>query len=254
MDSVLLALPAGPSVFSRPSRPACAPAGSRRRPAGRKPLGTLVGGVSMAERSSLEPGLLALLACARTLSRSVRPTSSSTVRTPRLAMNLPQLPGPGSVMKFTTYSGLPWKRFRSSGFWVAMPMGQVSRLHTRIMTQPRVDQGGGGEAEFLCAQQRRRWPRRGRSSACRRPPAITRERRPFWIRVWWASASPSSQGRPALWMEVCGGGPGAAVIAGDENDLGPGLGHAGGDGADAGLSCTSFTRDVGACRLAFFRS
>ena len=44
-------------------------------------------------------------------------------------------------MKFTTYSGLPQKFFRSSGFWVAMPIGQVSRLHTRIMTQPRHTSG-----------------------------------------------------------------------------------------------------------------
>ena len=44
-------------------------------------------------------------------------------------------------MKFTTYSGLPEKRDRSWGFWVAMPAGQVSRLHTRIMQQPRATRG-----------------------------------------------------------------------------------------------------------------
>ena len=31
--------------------------------------------------------------------------------------------------------------------------------------------------------------------------------RPFWIRVWWASATPSSQGRPAPWMELLGAAP-----------------------------------------------
>ena len=40
-------------------------------------------------------------------------------------------------MKLTTYSGLPRNRLRSSGFWVAMPTGQVSRVHTRIITQPK---------------------------------------------------------------------------------------------------------------------
>ena len=37
--------------------------------------------------------------------------------------------------------------------------------------------------------------------------STTRERRPLRMRVWWVSASPSSQGRPALWMEVRGAAP-----------------------------------------------
>ena len=36
-------------------------------------------------------------------------------------------------IKFSTYSGLPRNLLRSSGFWVATPTGQVSRLHTRII-------------------------------------------------------------------------------------------------------------------------
>ncbi len=40
-----------------------------------------------------------------------------------------------------TYSGFPLKFLRSAGFWVATPTGQVSRLHTRIMTQPIVTNG-----------------------------------------------------------------------------------------------------------------
>ena len=39
-------------------------------------------------------------------------------------------------MKFSMYSGFPQKRLRSSGFCVATPIGQVSLLQTRIMTQP----------------------------------------------------------------------------------------------------------------------
>lgn len=46
-----------------------------------------------------------------------------------------------NFMKFSTYSGFPLKRFRSSGFCVATPTGQVSRLHTRIITHPIVTSG-----------------------------------------------------------------------------------------------------------------
>jgi hypothetical protein len=38
--------------------------------------------------------------------------------------------------KFTTCSGWPRKRLRSSGSWVAMPTGQVFRWQARIMMQP----------------------------------------------------------------------------------------------------------------------
>ena len=57
--------------------------------------------------------------------------------------------------KFSTNSGLPVKRSRSTGFWVATPTGQVSRWHTRIMMQPDDHQRSGREAEFLGAEQRR---------------------------------------------------------------------------------------------------
>ncbi len=38
--------------------------------------------------------------------------------------------------KFTTCSGSPWKRLRSSGSCVAMPTGHVFRWQARIMMQP----------------------------------------------------------------------------------------------------------------------
>ncbi len=43
--------------------------------------------------------------------------------------------------KFTTYSALPVNLARSTGFWVATPTGQVSRWHTRIITQPDTTSG-----------------------------------------------------------------------------------------------------------------
>ena len=57
--------------------------------------------------------------------------------------------------KVSTNSGLPEKRARSSGFWVAMPTGQVSRWQTRIRTQPRHHERSGGEAELLGPEQGR---------------------------------------------------------------------------------------------------
>ena len=44
-------------------------------------------------------------------------------------------------MRLITYSGLPLKRERSAGFCVATPTGQVSRLQTRIITQPMETSG-----------------------------------------------------------------------------------------------------------------
>ena len=37
--------------------------------------------------------------------------------------------------------GVPEYRLRSSGFWVAIPAGQVSRWQTRIITQPDTTSG-----------------------------------------------------------------------------------------------------------------
>ena len=51
----------------------------------------------------------------RTRSRSVRPTSWSTVRTPSRAI-CSRSSRATKRMKLTTYSGLPVNRFRSSGF------------------------------------------------------------------------------------------------------------------------------------------
>ena len=43
--------------------------------------------------------------------------------------------------KLVTNSGLPAKRARSSGSWVATPTGQVFRWQTRIMMQPSTTRG-----------------------------------------------------------------------------------------------------------------
>ena len=134
--------------------------------------------------------------CSFFLRRSERPTSSSTLRTPSLliysrsscAINL---------IKLMTYSGFPAKRLRSSGFWVAIPTGQVSRLQTRIMTHPMVTRGAVAKPNSSAP--------RIAAIATSRPlislPSVsilTLLRSPFMISVWCVSASPSSHGSPAL--------------------------------------------------------
>ena len=127
------------------------------------------------------------------------------VRTPSFAM-YSRRSSAIKRMKFMMYSGLPLKRLRSSGFWVQMPMGQVSRLQTRIMTQPMATSGPvpkpNSSAPSSAAMATSR-PLISLLSASMR----TRLRRPFMIRHWCASAMPSSHGRPALWMELRGAAP-----------------------------------------------
>ena len=81
-------------------------------------------------------------------------------------------------MKRSTYSGLPLKRFLSSGFCVATPKGQVSRLHTRIMRQPSAISGAVAKANSSAPKSS--------AMATSRPvmslPSVssfTMERRPF---------------------------------------------------------------------------
>ena len=47
----------------------------------------------------------------------------------------------------------------------------------------------------------------------------TRVRRPFRIRVWWVSAMPSSQGRPACLMEVRGAAHLEVNVQGTAGDM-----------------------------------
>ena len=109
-------------------------------------------------------------------------------------------------MKFSTYSGFPRNLLRSSGFCVATPTGQVSRLQTLIITQPIVTSGAVAKPNSSAP--------RSAAMATSRPlislPSVsirTRLRSPFMISVWCVSASPSSHGSPALWIELLGAAP-----------------------------------------------
>ena len=154
-------------------------------------------------------------------------------------------------IKFSTYSGLPRKRLRSSGFCVATPTGQVSRLQTRIITQPIVTRGAVANPNSSA-------PRRA-AMATSRPlisfPSVsirTRFRRPFLRRVWCVSASPSSQGRPALWMELLGAAPVPPSYPEIRTVWAPALATPAAT-VPTPDSDTSFT-EISAYLLAFFRS
>ena len=136
--------------------------------------------------------------------------------------------------KVSTNSGLPLKRWRSSGFWVATPTGQVSRWQTRIITQPDTTSGAvakpNSSAPSRAAMTTSRpvfsWP-----SVC----TTMRSRRPLSSSVCWVSARPSSHGAAGVLQRRQRAGAGAAVVAGDQHDVGLGLADPGGNRADADL-------------------
>src|SRR6516225_4071773 len=154
----------------------------------------------MGERSS--PEAFQWSTASAVSSRSTRPMISSRVRQPSAARYSLTSSAMNSK-KFTTNSGLPVKRLRSSGFWVATPTGQVSRWHTRIITHPETTSGAVAQAV-----EQERLLGLGQAELPRRPCVLDR-------------------------LERRGAGP--AVVAGDQHDIRLGLAHAGGDGPDADL-------------------
>ncbi len=152
------------------------------------------------------------------------PSSASSSRTSS-AMN---------SMKFSTNSGLPEKRARSSGFWVAMPTGQVSRWQTRIMMQPDTTSGAVAKPNSSAPS----------SAAIDHvaaglqlavgldhdpvPQAVEHQR-------LLGLGQAELPGGAGVLERGQGAGPGAAVVARDQHHVGLGLGHARGDGAHADL-------------------
>ncbi len=105
-----------------------------------------------------------------------------------------------------TWSGVPAKRLRSSGSWVAIPTGQVFRWQTRIMMQPLAISGAVAKpissAPSIAA------------IATSRPvfswPSVwtqMRERRSFRSSVCWVSARPISHGMPLAKIDESGEAP-----------------------------------------------
>ena len=111
-----------------------------------------------------------------------------------------------NFIKLITYSGLPLNLFLSSGFWVAIPTGHVSKLQTLIITHPIVTSGAVAKPNSSA-------PRSAATNtslpliSLPSVSIITLSLKLFWINVWWVSAIPSSQGSPALWIEFLGAAP-----------------------------------------------
>ena len=136
--------------------------------------------------------------------------------------------------KFSTNSGLPVNRSRSSGFCVATPTGQVSRWQTRIMMQPDTTSGAVAKPNSSAP-----------SSAAMIDVAAGLQLAVGLHDDAVAQAVEQQRllGLGQAELPRCAGvlqrveraGAGAAVVAGDEHDVGLGLRHAGGHGADADL-------------------
>ena len=143
------------------------------------------------------------------------------------------------------------KRSRSRGFWVAMPTGQVSRWHTRIITQPDDHERRGGEAELLGPEQRRDdhvAPGLQLAVDLEDHPAAQAVGRECLVGLGEADLP----GRARVLERGQRGRAGAPVVARDEDHVGVRLGDAGGDRAHPLLADQL---DVDARRsLAFFRS
>ena len=108
--------------------------------------------------------------------------------------------------KLTTCSGWPVNFLRSSGSCVAMPTGQVFRWHFRIMMQPITT----SDAVAMPNSSAPKSAAIATSLAVRIMPSVCttiRPRRSFITSTWWASARPSSQGRPQCMIEVWGLAP-----------------------------------------------
>ena len=109
-------------------------------------------------------------------------------------------------IKFTTYSGFPENLFLSSLFWVAIPTGQVSKLHTLIITHPNDTRGAVANPNSSAPNK---------AAIATSLPVIslpsvstlTLSLKSFITSVWCASANPNSHGIPACWIEVLGDAP-----------------------------------------------
>ena len=130
------------------------------------------------------------------------------------------------------YSGLPLKFLRSSGFWVQMPMGQVSRLHNPHHDAALGHQQAGAKAEFLRAQH----------AADGHIPAAEQlgvaldphpGAQPVQDQGLVGLGDAQFPGQAGVFDGGAGGRAGAAVIARHQDDLRAGLGDAGRDGAHA---------------------
>ncbi len=165
--------------------------------------------------------------------RSVRPISSTRVRTPSDAM-ISRNSSATKKKKFTTCFRLSLEFLRSSGSCVATPTGQVFRWHLRIMMQPVTTSGAVGESKFVGAENRADCNiAAGLHLAihlhCDAAAQLVQHQRLLGFR------KAKFPGRAGMLDRRPGRSAGTAIVPGDGDVIGLCLGYAGRDGADAVL-------------------
>ena len=141
-------------------------------------------------------------------------------------------------------SGRPPNFLRSSGSWVATPTGHLFWWQTRAITQPSASSTAVPKANSSApsaAATTTSWPVR-RSPSTRRRDVLAEARADQGAMHLGEAELPRHAG---VLDGVQRGGGGAAAVAGDVDHVGAGLGHPGGDGADAGPG-HQLHRDAGA--------
>ena len=111
-----------------------------------------------------------------------------------------------AVKYATTCSGVPLNFARSSGRWVAMPVGQLFKWHWRAMAQPIATRAAVPKPYASAPSKAAITTSRPVLS----PPSTRtsmRCRSPFSINSACVSASPSSHGEPACLIEDSGEAP-----------------------------------------------
>ena len=189
---------------------------------GRVPLGSA--GVRIGVRSSsrrpVDPRGIS-----RCRSRSGRPTTSSSLRSPSEA-RISRTSIARCVKKWTAISAVPSNLARHFGSL----RGDAGRAGVQVALAGHVaadgDHGRRPEAELLGARASPPSRRRGRS--CRPPSVRTviRPRRSFITSTCWVSARPSSHGRAGVLDRRERRGAGSAVVAADQDVVGVRLGDA----------------------------
>ena len=166
--------------------------------------------------------------------RSVRPTSSSTVRTPSFAI-ISRNSSAMKVMKFMTYSGLPQKRLLQlgvlcrdsdrAGVEVADSHHDAAHLSPAARSRSRIPP----------RRECRRWRRHGRSSACRPSRDVLSCAEPVLYQRLVRLGKAELPRKTGVVNRALRSRARAAVVAGDQDDLRARLGDARGDRSDARL-------------------
>ena len=151
-----------------------------------------------------------------------------------------------------TCSGLPVKRLRSTGSWVATPTGQVLRWHLRIMMQPAAISGAVAKPNSSAPSSA---PIDDVAAGAQAAVDLHRDAAAQAVQHQGLLGFGQADlpGRAGVLDRGQRRGAGAALVAGDGHVVGVRLGDAGGDRADADFG-DQLDRDPRRRGLTFFRS